>query len=141
MFPPGLADCCGCFLSCPGDMEKAVHTFGQMPNGLSGQFSSGRAQFVRRGSADLCGMVLAPSWPVRAWGLCCPRAPAGCPSQELGVEGLEAVKQCLRSTSNQALLSVWKSHFQTSLRLRPLRVLIQHPGLAAARGGGRGQGC
>ena len=30
---------CGCFLNCPGDKEKAVHTFGQMPDGLPGQFS------------------------------------------------------------------------------------------------------
>ena len=94
---------CGCFLIFPGDKEKAVHTFGQMPNGLPGQFSFSRAGFPSEGAALTCVVVLAPSWPTRAWGLCCPPppAPAGCSSQELGGEGREAGKQRLRSTSDR----------------------------------------
>lgn len=92
---PGLADCCGCFLSCPGDMEKAVHTFGQMPNGLSGQFSFGRAQFPSEGSADLCD-GLGTSWPVRHGAFAAPRSSQQAAPHRSWVEGLEAVKQCLR---------------------------------------------
>lgn len=66
---------CGCFLNCPGDKEKAVHTFGQMPDGLPGQFSFSRAGFPSEGAALTCVVVLAPSWPTWAWGLCCPRPP------------------------------------------------------------------
>ena len=139
MFPPGTSRC-GCFLNCPGDMEKAAHTFGQMPDGLSGQFSFGRAWFPSEEAALTCVVVLAPSWPLRAWGLCCPqgssRLPLAGPGGR-GAGGWETERLC--STSDRALLSVWKSHFQTSLRLRSLRVLIQRPGLAAARGGGGGR--
>lgn len=47
-FYSGTGHCC-CFLSRPRDMEKAAHAFGQMPDGLLGQFSLGRAWFPSEG--------------------------------------------------------------------------------------------
>lgn len=47
-FHSGTGHCC-CFLSRPRDMEKAAHAFGQMPDGLLGQFGLGRAWFPSEG--------------------------------------------------------------------------------------------